>query len=78
MVNTAYDNNDGTTCGLFLRVIRLVWGSGRELVLYSGSFVLWVIIELIKVGYFFVAVIKNKARKKNVDKEAVKEHFSGN
>ena len=43
----------------------------------SEFFVLWIIIELIKVGCFAAAVLKNKYLTKNIDGRAAKDHFIG-
>ena len=44
LVNPAYNKNGGATCGLLLRTERLIWVSGRALVLDLEFCILWVII----------------------------------
>jgi Transposase IS4 len=68
----------GKTVGLLLRLTKLLWSTGKIVVLDSGFCVLKGIIELRQRGVFASAVIKKRRYwPKYIPGEVIQQHFEG-
>jgi hypothetical protein len=73
-----FEDRDGATVGLLLRLMKPFFYTGMALVLDSGFCVLKGLIELRKVGVFAAAVIKKQRYwPKYIQGDEIAAHFEG-
>jgi len=71
-----FENFGGKTVGLLLRLTKVLWNTGKVVVLDSGFCVAKALTELAKKGVFATALIKKRRYwPKNVDGDMIRAHF---